>query len=86
MKGITENGFKFSINDKALNNMELVEAIAEVDHNKLLLPRVLKLLLGEEQKKALYDFVREEDGIVPMDQIAAEVEAILHALGEKEKN
>lgn len=86
MKGITENGFKFSINDKALNNMELVEAIAEVDHNKLLLPRVLNLLLGEEQKKALYDFVREEDGCVPMDQIAAEVEAILHALGEKEKN
>ena len=86
MKGITENGFKFSINDKALNNMELVEAIAEVDHNKLLLPRVLNLLLGEEQKKALYDFVRDTDGRVPMDQITTEVEAILHALGEKEKN
>lgn len=86
MKGITENGFKFSINDKALNNMELVEAIAEVDHNTLLLPRVLKLLLGEEQKKALYDFVRDPDGTVPMDQVATEVEAILHALGEKEKN
>lgn len=86
MQGATESGFKFNVNDKVLNNMELVEAIAEVDNNPLLLPGLLTMLLGDEQKKKLYDHVRAKDNTVPMDKVAAEVVAILHALGEKEKN
>lgn len=86
MQGSTESGFKFNVNDKVLNNMELVEAIAEVDNNPLLLPGLLTMLLGSEQKKKLYDHVRTKDNTVPMDKVAAEVVAILHALGEKEKN
>lgn len=87
MKGTTESGFKFNVTDKVLNNMELVEAIAEVDTNPLRLPGLLTMLLGDEQKKKLYDHVRTEDGAVPMDKVAAEVVAILHSLGEgKGKN
>lgn len=86
MQGVTESGFKFNVNDKALKNMELVEAIAEVDSNPLRLPGLLTMLLGDEQKKKLYDHVRAKDNTVPMDKVAAEVVAILHAMGEKEKN
>ena len=86
MQGSTESGFKFNVNDKVLNNMELVEAIAEVDTNPLRLPGLLTMLLGDEQKKKLYDHVRIKDGSVPMDKVAAEVVAILHSLGENQKN
>jgi len=86
MQGVTESGFKFKVNDNALKNMELVEAIAEVDTNLLRLPGLLTMLLGDEQKKKLYDHVRAKDNTVPMDKVAAEVVAILHAMGEKEKN
>lgn len=86
MQGVTDSGFKFNVHDKVLNNMELVEAIAEVDTNPLRLPGLLTMLLGDEQKKKLYDHVRIKDGSVPMDKVAAEVVAILHSIGEKQKN
>lgn len=85
MRGTTESGFKFNIDEKLLNNMELVEAIAELDTNQLALPRVLDLLIGKEQKKALYDHVRQGD-IVPVDKVAEEVRNIFTAMGEKSKN
>lgn len=85
MKGITESGFKFNIDEKKLNNMELVEAIAELDTNQLALPRVLNLLIGAEEKKALYDHVREGD-IVPVDKVAEEVRSIFTTMREKQKN
>lgn len=86
MKGTTESGYKFNIDEKTLNNMELVEAIAELDENQLALPRVLDLLIGKEGKKTLYDHVRNEDGIVPVDKVAEEVRSIFTTMREKQKN
>ena len=39
IKGTTSTGFDFEISQDRLNNYELVEAIAEVDTNPLVLPR-----------------------------------------------
>lgn len=75
MKGETSKGFKFEIDDKNLDNMELVECIAGVEDDPLLLPKVCDMLLGKEQKKRLYDHYRTEDGRVP-------IEAVSSALGE----
>lgn len=86
MKGTTESGFKFSIDERALNNMELIEAIAAADKNASNLPKALNLLLGEKQKLALYEHVREKDGIVPSDKVQEEIIDIFHKVGEKEKN
>lgn len=84
--GKTTSGFEFSINEKALDNMELVDALAGIEENVLSFSKVVKLLLGEEQKKALYDFLRDEDGIVPSGKVSEAISEILEAGGKPAKN
>ena len=79
LKGKTGSGFEFEVADAAMNNYELVEVLAEVDTNPLLLPRLVKMLLGEDQKKRLMDHVRTDDGTVPIDAISAEIMEIFQS-------
>lgn len=85
MKGKTSKGFEFEIEDKALDNMELVECIAGVDKDPLLFPKVCEMLLGREQKKKMYDHYRAEDGRVPIQEISAAVEEIFN-ISDESKN
>lgn len=73
LKGKTETGFSYEVSDESLNDYELVEILAEVDTNPLLLPKLVNKLLGKEQKKKLLDHLRTEDGKVPIDAISAEI-------------
>ena len=57
LKGTTKSGFNFDIEDKRLNNYELLEAISEVEESPLALPGVIKLLLGDNKAKALKNLV-----------------------------
>lgn len=75
IKGVTKTGFKYEITKEALENYELLETISEVDDNPLLVPKVVKLLLGKNSE-ALKEHVRNEDGIVPIDKMMAEIEDI----------
>lgn len=84
-KGKTLSGFDYEISDARLNNMELVDALAELESNPLRLVRVAELMLGDEQKKALYDFVRLEDDTVPIDAIERELMEIIKS-GRETKN
>ena len=84
--GKTASGFAFSVEEKALDDMELVEALAEVEQTPTALPKVLRLLLGEEQKRALYDFLRQKDGRVPVQAVTDAVLDIFHAGGPQAKN
>ena len=43
------------------------------------------MLLGAEQKKALYDHVRTEDGLVPTEKVMAELTQIMTS-GQNAKN
>lgn len=76
LKGKTETGFSYEVSDESLNDYELVEVLAEVDTNPLLLPKLVDKLLGKEQKKKLLDHLRTEDGKVPIDAISAEIKDI----------
>lgn len=74
--GVTASGFAWSLDDAVLNNMELVDALAEMqEENPLQISAVCRLVLGKAQRKALYDHLRTEDGRVP-------VVALSNALGE----
>lgn len=75
IKGTTSTGFDFEISQDRLNNYELVEAVAEVDTNPLVLPRLLNLMLGP-QARDLKDHVRTDEGLVPMESLMSEVEEI----------
>lgn len=78
-KGTTDSGFKFTIREADLNNFELLEILSDVDENPLQLPKLLNMLLGAEQKKALYDHVRLKDGTVPIDIITNEIMSIFQS-------
>lgn len=82
IQGITKTGFNFKIEDEVLNDYELLELFAEVDENPLLVPKLVKIILGEEQKNALIDHVRNENGIAEVEKVSAELEDILTSSAE----
>ena len=82
MKGKTSTGFEFDIEDERLDDMELVDIMAEIDENPLLMPKLCKMLLGEEQKKRLYDHLRSEDGRVPIEATTNAIQEILNSPGD----
>ena len=79
--GTTSSGFAFSISDEAANDMELFELFAEADQNPLVLPPLISKLIGSEQKKRLYDHLRNENGIVPVDKVGDELLEMLKGGG-----
>ena len=79
LKGKTKSGFEFEVEDEQLNNFELIEVLADVDVNPLLLPKLVKMLLGNDQKNRLLDHLRTEKGIVPLDAISTEIMEIFQS-------
>jgi len=71
-------GFEYQLEDDTLDNMELVDALAEADGGDITgWSRVLVLLLGKPQRKALYDHLRNAAGRVPLDAVVSAVGELL---------
>lgn len=86
LKGKTKTGFAFEIDEKRLDNIELLDAIAEVANDNIIaLSNVSQLLLGKEQRKALYDHIRDEDGMVSAKSFSDEL-ADIFASAKETKN
>lgn len=86
LKGITKSGFNYEVTDERLDDYELIEALSEVDTNPILLPKVIKLLLGESQKNELIDHIKVLNGKVPMSKISEELLDIFNGTGKEIKN
>ena len=83
--GTTRSGFVFELDDAALNDMELFEALCEIDNgNTKAVVSVVKRLLGD-RKQALYDHLRV-DGRVPIDKVVEALTDILTASGNGKKS
>lgn len=82
----TESGFSISVDEKNFDDMELVEKLAMVDDNPLLLPDILNMTLGEKGKKALYDHVRDSKGRAVASKVMTEFREIMDLMGEDTKN
>ena len=82
MKGKTSTGFEFDIENERLDDMELVDIMAEIDENPLLMPKLCKMLLGDEQKKRLYDHLRNEEGRVPIEAVTNAIQEIFNSPGD----
>lgn len=78
--GKTTTGFKFKVDPDAVKDMEFIELASEVEENGLLLPKMIECVLGKEQKKQLYDHVRNANGRVLVDDINDEIKDIFDAL------
>ncbi|MFT0822827.1 hypothetical protein [Streptococcus agalactiae] len=74
----TSSGFEYKIEESRLKNYELVEALAELETSPLLLPKVLRLLLGH-QVEDLKNHLRSEDGTVSTEAIMEEVKEIFES-------
>lgn len=87
MQITTKSGFTCDIDPDALNDSELLDAIAELQSgNKLAFPAVSLKVLGKETRTKLYDHLRNEAGRVPIEDVDREVTEIMQALGKPAKN
>lgn len=80
-----DNGFEAHIDPEQLNDMYFIEALAEVENNIIKLSKVCSMLLGEDQKKALYGSL-EVNGRVPLEAVDEAITEIMTKAGEEVKN
>lgn len=80
------NGFEVKVEPDELNDMYFVEALADIETDVLVLPKVMKMMLGDEQKKALYKSLEDENGRVPIEAITDAITEIMTKAGEESKN
>lgn len=77
VSGQTKTGFKYKIQDSQLNNWELIEVLQTIDEgNETMLPKAIKMLLGNKQYERLKNHVRR-NGIVPVDKMLLEFQDIM---------
>ena len=85
IKGKTGSGFAYEVNEDALDDMEIIDLLASIDDGEVQnLTKAADKILGEEQRKSLYEHIRTEDGRVPVGKFSEEFFDILG--NEKLKN
>ena len=82
VQGRTSSGFAFSVDPEAIRDMRFIEAAADSEENSLLLPKVITMALGKEQKERLYLHVQNEAGRVPAEDVSREFGEIMDCLGK----
>lgn len=85
LKGKTSTGFQFEIAEGALDNYELVEALADIETDPLSVTKVVTLLLGKEQKEKLKDHVRNDKGVVTTTALMKEIEEVFKTQNKVKK-
>lgn len=90
VKGKTESGFSFKIDDDVRDDMELLENLTRMDAGETqLAPLILESLLGAEQKKKLYEHCRGTSGRVSATKVFVELKSIfdeIHKSDDDTKN
>ena len=83
--GKTKTGFEYEIDKKILNDYELLEEIDNIGKSPLIIIKLLKRLLKEEQLEKLKEHIRNEEGIVPLDKMEKELIDIFDGIKEIKK-
>ena len=79
-----ESGYCCEIQENVLDNMELLEKLVEAEEgHPAALISALDMILGKEQRKALFDHLRTDDGRVPMKDTERALVEIIRAAGRK---
>lgn len=86
IEGKTKSGFAYSIDEENVDQ-EFLDALSEAeDGDPLKVSKALKLLLGDEQRKKLYDHLRNKKGRVPIKDVMDAFTDILANDGTGVKN
>lgn len=76
LTGTLLNGFEYELDLANARSMRFIDALAEAtDENALAFSKAVKILLGDEQREALYKYI-EAQGQTP------DVEIIANIMGE----
>jgi len=74
LKGETNTGFEFSLGDDVMDDYELLEVLSSIDTGDYtLVPKMVEMLLGKEQKESLKDHLRNKNGKVSVKGMMEEV-------------
>ena len=83
----TRTGFVCELAENVMDNMELLDVMAdETVEMAFRASAAVKMILGAEQRKKLYDHLRTEDGRVPVAAVNEALEDILQSFGKHGKN
>ncbi|MBR4291678.1 MAG: hypothetical protein IKT52_13740 [Oscillospiraceae bacterium] len=83
----TRTGFVCELPENVMDNMELLDVMADDSIAVgFRASTAVKLILGAEQRKKLYDHLRTSDGRVPVAAVEEAVEDIIKSFGENGKN
>ncbi|MFR9274457.1 hypothetical protein [Finegoldia magna] len=85
IKGVSKNGFRFSIKREILESYDFFELLGESEDNPLVMPKILKMLLGNEQKKKFIAFLSKKNENVSVAKVTEELESIFKSI-DKIKN
>lgn len=83
IKGKTQSGFAYEIEEARLNNYELLETIGELEDNPMVISKMVVMLLGKEQTNKLKDHLRDEEGLVPAEKMTEEITEIFQSQAVK---
>lgn len=86
IRGTTSTGFEFTADNEQINNAEFLEDyVAMMDGNTGAVFRIVERVLGKEQKKELYDHIRDERGNVPVEKLNVELGEIFSEFAKNPK-
>ena len=77
--GVTSNGFEFDVKKDVMDNAEFMEVLEEAADDMPSYRKIGRMLLGDEQKKKMYDFFRTEYGRVPLEPVDTAIIEIIGA-------
>lgn len=85
--GKLANGFEYEVDEKAFDDMDLLDALAAANEgDPLATSKLFDLILGKEQKKKLYAMLRNDEGRVPVADAVNAILQIMESLGDEGKN
>lgn len=81
-----DSGLNLNVRDDVMDNMELLDDLVELDEgNGYAISRVLNRMLEPDEKKKLYEHLRE-NGVTKVSRVVTAMKEIFDKLGETGKN
>lgn len=82
-----DDGFTVSVEEDVMDDMELLDDLVKVDEGDgYAISRIVERILGGEEKKKLYEHLRNEKGKIPITVVVAAIRELFEKLGDKGKN
>lgn len=79
IKGTTESGFDFEVKEELADDFEFLELLGDFSENPLMASKLADKMLGREQKEALKEHLRGEDGRIKTSDMFRDLTEIITA-------